>query len=230
MTEALLHLGQRTRQVFALAGVLLAPLQASAQITDEDMCRNGAFPRQTEFHIARVGGDARQRLQFYVDYDGCPAKGERCQTGAYVVGGDKLLLGKTHGEWTCAWYEGKKHETVGWVRNSALVEQVAAEPVEWTGNWKEYDHPGYISIARKAGTYHLVAETRWIGQNTENLGEMGGELKVNRDRAHYGGDEKPGNYECVADFTRIDDFLIVRDNANCGGMNVRFNGVYTRVR
>ncbi|MGO4475453.1 hypothetical protein AB4Z32_04280 [Massilia sp. 2TAF26] len=52
-----------------------------------------------------------------------------------MVPGDRLLLGKTHGEWTCAWYQGKSHETVGWVRKRDLAIQAAAEPApaDWTG-------------------------------------------------------------------------------------------------
>jgi hypothetical protein len=36
--------------------------------------------------------------------------------------------------------------------------------------------------------------------------------------------------ECGADLVRIGDFLIVHDNMRCGGLNVRFDGVYTRTR
>jgi hypothetical protein len=213
----------------ALAAALLLPLAARAEVTDEDFCRNGAFPSQSDFRIATVGGTA-PRLYFFNDWDGCPQKGANCQTKAYVVPGDRLLLGKTHGEWTCAWYQGKKHETVGWVRNHDLAVQAEAEAADWVGKWKEYDYPGYVSISRKAGAWYVLGEAYWgIGMST-HFGEVAGELKIRGRRAHVGAAMTDDADDCGADLVRVGDFLIVHDNGRCGGVNVRFDGVYTRSR
>jgi hypothetical protein len=213
------------------AAASLAPLVAHAQITDEDMCRNGLFASQTEFRIATVGKNAQPRLYFMKDDDGCPQKGgDQCRAVGYVVPGDELLLGKTHGQWSCAWFNGKKHETVGWVDNTALAGEPQAAQVDWTGKWKQYNYPGYIDIASKGGAFYVLGEMIWQGLTTQHFGEMRGELKVNGNRAHLGGPQAQEKGECAADLTRIGRFLIVWDNEACGGVNVRFNGVYTRVR
>lgn len=223
------HTLLRTALATLAALLLLEPAQA--QNTDEDMCRNGLFPSQQEFHLATVAGSA-PRLYFFNDWDGCPQKGASCQTRAYVVPGDRLLLGKTHGDWTCAWYAGKREETVGWVRTRDLAPQTdaQAEAPDFSGKWKQYDYPGYISIARRNGSWYVLGEMRWSSPYTTHFGELSGELKVQGRHAHLGGTPGPQADDCVADLTRIGDFLVVHDNQRCGALNVRFDGVYTRSR
>lgn len=208
-----------------------AALPAHAQTTDEDMCRSGLFPSQSEFHLATVTANA-PRLYFSGDMDGCPQQGDSCRAKAYVVAGDRLLLGKTHGEWSCAWYQGKTHETVGWVRNRDLRLDAETDeaPVDWSGKWKQYNYPGYVSIARKGEVWYVLGEMRWSSEYASHFGEMSGELKIRGRHAHFGGTPGPQVYDCIADLTRIGDFLIVHDNSECGGANVRFDGVYTRSR
>jgi hypothetical protein len=221
---------RRYASVLVLAAGLLAAGGAQAQNTDEDMCRNGLFPSQQEFALATVAGTA-PRLYFFNDWDGCPQKGASCQTKAYVVPGDRLLLGRTHGDWTCAWYQGKSRETVGWVRRQDLVVQTpaAVQAADWIGTWKEvYKGPGRIGIARVGDTLQVNGKTRWIGQNTENFGDISGALGIAGRHGHVGPVSGKETYECSADMVRIGDFLIVHDNSGCGGLNVRFDGLYVR--
>jgi hypothetical protein len=213
-----------------LATGLLAAGCAQAQDSDEDMCRNGLFPSQRDFHLAAVSGTT-PKLYFFNDWDGCPQKGASCQTKAYVVPGDRLLLGKTHGEWTCAWYQGKSRETVGWVRRSDLVVQpeTAVQTGDWLGKWKQvYKGPGRIGVSRAGDVLHANGETRWIGQNTENFGDLSGALKLAGRHARLDPAAGEEAFGCGADMVRIGDFLIVHDNGQCGGLNVRFDGLYVR--
>lgn len=215
-----------------LSAGLLAAGCAQAQNTDEDMCRNGLFPSQQAFHLATVAGTA-PKLYFFDDWDGCPQKGASCQTKAYVVPGDRLLLGKAHGEWSCAWYQGKSRETVGWVRNRDLVAQpdTAFQTGDWLGKWMEvYKGPGRLGISRVGSALQVNGNTRWIGQNTENFGGISGKLTVSGRRGHVGPAGGKETYECSADMARIGDYLIVHDNGQCGGLNVRFDGLYVRAR
>jgi uncharacterized protein YodC (DUF2158 family) len=213
-----------------LAAGLLASGCVHAQTTDEDMCRNGLFPSQQEFQLATVAGSA-PKLYFFNDWDGCPQKGAACQTKAYVVPGDRLLTGKTHGEWTCAWYQGKSRETVGWVRNNDLVTQAQA-PVQtagWLGTWKQvYKGPGRIVVSRVGDSLQVDGKTRWIGQYTEHFGDIAGKLAIAGRHGHIGPAGGKEALDCTADIVRIGEFLIVHDNSQCGGVNVRFDGLYVR--
>jgi hypothetical protein len=221
-----------------MSAVALLSFSAQAQTTDDDMCRNGLFPReQKSLLIGKFAGAPQERLYFYGDTGGCPGKGADCRTKAYVLPGDELLLGKVHGDWTCAWYEGKAHETVGWVPNRNLVisqPQPDVSAPDWLGTWKVYNYPGYINIARKGNAYYVRGNTRWIGaelpngSRVEHLGDLAGELKIDRNRARLGGQLESADGDCAAEFTRVGRFLVVHDNAQCGGANVRFDGVYTK--
>jgi hypothetical protein len=213
-----------------LAAGLLGTGCVQAQTTDEEMCRNGLFPSQQEFQLATVAGSA-PKLYFFNDWDGCPQKGAACQTKAYVVPGDRLLLGKTHGEWSCAWYQGKSRETVGWVRNRDLVTQTqaAVQTADWLGTWKQvYKGPGRIGVSRVGDTLQVDGDTRWIGQYTEHFGDIAGKLAIAGGHGHLGPAGGKETLDCAADMVRIGEFLIVHDNGQCGGVNVRFDGLYVR--
>jgi hypothetical protein len=224
-------------KLFVLSiSLMLLVNSAKAVTTDDEMCRNGLFPSlQKDMRIATFAGEAKARLYFFNDMDGCPSHGAECQSKSYVVPGDELIVGKQHGDWSCVWYAGKTHETVGWVLNRQLrFAEPEAHP-NWNGKWKQYAYPGYISIARKADSYFVLGNMKWIGaqladgSRVEHLGELEGELRVENNRAYVGASLTDANdtYTCGAELLRVGKFLVVHDNAQCGGMNVRFDGVYT---
>lgn len=207
-------------------GALLAAAPALAQGGAEPACNSGDFPMHPEFSIATVGA-ATPRLYFYKDGEGCPEKGASCQTRAFVVAGDRLLVGKNRGAWSCAWYPGKRVETAGWVRNGDLTLQVGPPPADWGGKWKARNSSGVVNIGGRDGAWTVQGKASSGSGAALRLGELGGELKVQGARARLAGTQ---GAECGADLTRVGDFLIVHDNGQCGGAGVRFDGVYTRIR
>jgi hypothetical protein len=221
--------------LFGLGFVFLAN-SANAVTTDEDMCRNGMFPSLLKnSRLAVFVSEAKSRLYFFDDMEGCPSRGAACQSKNYVLTGDELIVGKQHGDWSCVWYSGKKHETVGWVLNSQLQFVEVNKHPDWRGKWKQYAYPGYISIARKAGHYYVLGNTKWIGAQladgtrVEHVGELDGVLEVETNFAYSGAATSDSNDKqtCGAEYVRLGKFLIVHDNSLCGGLNVRFDGVYT---
>ena len=56
------------------------------------------------------------------------------------------------------------------------------------------------------------------------------EVKIAEDRKITGKmqDGQGETYECAATFVLVGAFMIVHDNDQCGGMNVRFDGVYQK--
>lgn len=223
----------RTKAMAALLSALamLSPLHVRAESTDDDLCWSNGFPLEETLRIAVVAKGASPRLYFLRSDNGCPQQGgDKCRLGPYVVAGDELLLGKTHGDWTCAWFNGKKHESVGWVATGGLVQQAPQQHAGWTGRWKFHDAQGHIDIKQRDGRYYIDATMIHPTPASENLGSMVGQLAVNGNRAHFGSADASRQYECAADMTRVGRYLVVRDNEACGGVGVRFNGVYTRVR
>ena len=107
---------------------------------------------------------------------------------------------------------------------------VLGKAADWTGRWKIYRERGQIDIERKGTDWYVDGMAFWGSGASTNLGQLGGELLIQGSRAHVGTTMTDDADECGADLVRIGDFLIVHDNQRCGGLNVRFDGVYPRVR
>ena len=60
-----------------------------------------------------------------------------------------------------------------------------------------------------------------LGQNV-HTGEFSGKATPAGNRGHY------VEGECTIDFALIGNFLVLNDNSQCGGVNVRFWGIWRR--
>ena len=220
-----------------LAAALLGGAAHAAAI-EPYTCRNGFFAsEQDELRLAKVVGAKDEKLVFHQDDKGCPEGGAKCRSKAYVVAGDALIVNKVHGEWACAWYDGKKQASVGWVKVSRLQLQTNdATPglKQWTGKWRFYTDVGVIEIAQADGKLHVSGDALWHGGRTADglpvvhTGSVEGTMTPQGSKARLVMDDAP--YSCQVDFTLLGKYLVVRDNGNCGGVNVRFDGVYTQQR
>ena len=117
----------------ALSLLPATPTAASGEPSPEPYsCRNGLFARQfserqangqsvalpgVKFALGKVKG--KQRSYFFKDEADCPA-GTGCQTSAYVLPGDLLLINQLTKDWACVWYQGKSQATVGWLPRRQL--------------------------------------------------------------------------------------------------------------
>ena len=138
--------------------VLFVPAHALAQDTPSgnppNFCRNGAFPSDSaEFSTARVVGAKGSRAYFHGDEEGCP--GPKCQTKAYVIPGDEVVVSKNFGDWLCAWYQPSKgSETVGWIPAHQLSLNETPQtppPSAWLGGWEFYYQTLNIKRGARAG-------------------------------------------------------------------------------
>ena len=193
-------------------------------------CRNGFFPSEgTVFKLAQLIGAKRTRIHFFTDTDDCPANKAKCMTSSYLIPGDRVLISKTYGPWVCSWYQPQKgSETVGWLPAESLVvpsEQDTPPALEgWVGLWKYYDQSINIRRSSKAGFLEVNGEAFWhgVGDNV-HVGSV-------EDSAQPQGSELILNGYCKVTLRLVGDYIVASDNSQCGGANVRFNGVYWRGR
>ena len=82
--------------------LLLALGITAAHAQDDVLCRNGLFPSEQPFALARIGG--KDRVFFEDDMDGCPWRGSGCRTRSYVVPGDLVIINRTREGYVCAFY------------------------------------------------------------------------------------------------------------------------------
>ncbi|MEG0183568.1 MAG: hypothetical protein RR704_08960 [Stenotrophomonas sp.] len=220
----------RLRSLLLLA--TLSPLAALASdLTDDGSCRNGAFPsQQSDFALAKVAGT--QRLYLLGDLDGCPAKGEpACRQRSYVVRGDTVVTGRDQGAYRCAFFPNKVGGSAGWVDRSRLQPLPPVTPTlqDWAGDWQDGDNSLRISV--QGGQLHVEGDAYWPSANpTPEQRPYGPNMgQVDARAAPRGTEVEFTEDTCKVQVHSLGDVLIVADNSECGGMNVRFNGVYRRV-
>ena len=219
-------------------GALLA-LAGSTALADPVSCRNGHFPASAGgFSLAGV---VSERSHFFDDAEGCP-QGVECRRKSYLVKGDQVLVAQHSGSWSCVWYDGARRdgarrtgarrEFVGWMASADLRPLPPELPQQWLGDWQFYDNRLQISEGSD-GALEVSGEAVWygginsFGDRVVHVGSLGGTGMVedgNLLHVREGEDE----YSCHARLRLLGKFLIVDDNGNCGGLNVRFDGVYRR--
>ncbi|PEQ14103.1 hypothetical protein B2G71_00305 [Novosphingobium sp. PC22D] len=216
------------RKLIALPLALMGAQAALAQ-TDDPMCRNGLFPSEPPFALARIGG--KERAYFQSDMDGCPWKGDACRARAYVVPGDVVIINRTRDGFACAFYPSSGGGTAGWIdsRRVELLPAPASPPLAaWLGTWSSEGNPT-VRFERKLDTLHVSGEAFWPSPAPTSdypsihIGEIAGEVQVSGRLGHYADDAM-----CEVRFTLLGDYLIAGDNRQCGGVNVSFSAVYRR--
>ena len=210
---------------------LFVPAHALAQDTPSgnppNFCRNGAFPADsTEFRTARVVGAKGSRAYFHGDEEeSCPSA--KCRTKAYVVPGDEVLVSKSFGDWLCAWYQPPKGgETVGWIPSDQLsVTETLKSPPQsaWLGKWEYYQQTLDISRDARTGLLRVEGVAIWKGfGDNVHTGAVGGAARPEGNVLVVEEDI------CRVTLRLVGASLVVTDNSDCGGMNVRFDGVYRK--
>lgn len=155
-------------------------------------------------------------------YFGC-APDSKCLSTA-LRPGDPLVIYGTEGNWTCGYHSDEKGAAPVWAPSSSLrpLEPDPAPPLSaWIGKWVGAE--GHIAIEREGNELQLSGDAVWhgLGQNV-HTGEFSGKAAPQGNRIHYV--EGP----CTIDFALIGKYLVLNDNSGCGGMNVRFWGIWRR--
>jgi hypothetical protein len=208
---------------------------------DSEQCRNGLWNGKfsyVESQIQLVKAIGKPRTYFLTDslaVEGCPEKGEKCHSRAYVIPGDELLILKTMPGYICAVFPKKTDGAAGWVAEdqvSLISEKAITKPLleVWSGRWSYWDNE--INLNIEGNDLKGSGNAYWPGKETKpyNIGEFTGTTKPNANHAtfstdyDYGGSEGP----CTVNMTLVGDYLVVSDNSGCGGNNVRFDGIYKR--
>src|SRR5581483_4456973 len=130
------------RLAAAMVFALCAPAAAAAGEASGD-CYGIDFNVDHPIAIAKVIAD-RPQINFVkntADAASCPASTDACRRSAYLVPGDLVLVGKTHGDFTCIAYQPpadpKPDWTNGWLPSAAMTPVLpspAPSRADWLGN------------------------------------------------------------------------------------------------
>jgi hypothetical protein len=199
-----------------IPAILAAALTAASQTRPQSACAFDGFsadPKLAEVTKAATG------------YSGCAA-GKNCLP-TKLSAGDTATIYHVDGDWTCAYLQQRNGAGPGWV-SSKDIREVVGDPAPtldaWVGAWTKGD--GRIVITASSGKLHLAGEGEWHGAaGVVHTGDFEGDAEPNGNHLHF----VEGNADsCTVDLTLLGKYIVVNDNDRCGGMNVRFWGVWKR--
>lgn len=213
--------------------LILFGLSFSSYALEPYSCRNGHFPTYDDIHLAEIVGTASDKVYARGDWDGCPEQAS-CKQKGYLIKGDRVLATKPSDGWVCIYYLGKKSDYVGWVKQQELRDisvPVAAKLDGWLGKWVSIGAINSIQIRPgSSGKLEVNGKAKWLGgknsyrEEIVHFGQVHGVAHPNESRLVITENNK--DQSCMLSLNLIDVFLIAKDNEKCGGVNVRFNGVY----
>ena len=230
----------------ALAALLTALGAGAARAGEADCLGFGALADGPALAVARVAGAGRVPFLRGGDAPGCPAATPACRERAFLVPGDRVILGAARGAFACAQYVGAGGGVrTGWLPAAALVREDAA-PVatrDWLGTWTRAEaeitltaapRPGEIAVAGQA-TFGARDPAR-VARGAVNTGEIAGTRAPEGAALSFAMGASAtlpvaqgGETDCRVWMRRLGPWLLV-DDAACGGVNVSFRGVYLRAR
>jgi hypothetical protein len=186
---------------------------------------------------------------------GCPAAGAACTMGAFVVGGDAVVVSTTSGDYACATFTGpapKAVSTSGFLQRAQLAAPPAETPVNasaaWAGEWRSGGEQTITIKPKGDGRIAIAGDATWGAYDPErvkrgavNAGQIGADVSIADGVAAFAMDDdgatKPFDLKlpddrdvCRVKLWRLGPFLVAQDNVRCGGMNVTFTGVYRKAK
>jgi hypothetical protein len=202
------------------------------KVEQECLSYDSAYESAPLFVVKTSPGEERAWL--YKKTEPCP-KDKPCgsRQKAYLVSGDVVFAGPPNRGFRCAYYGRPNGKIVaGFIpidNLTALTEDTSMSIDFVTGTWNyETD-----SIGIKAAAAGQVSGD---GQATYQTAETVNEGSFSAQAALAAGQKelvfKEGNDEssCVVKLHRRGPYLVASDNGNCGGLNVRFDGIYTKAK
>jgi len=228
-----------------LLPLFLTAFSPAASGEEAPNCRNGIFVEDgVTYGLAKVTGSDKLSFiedAFYCDKDKqkgpcpvCPSDDAACKSKSYVLPGDVVIAGRSFKGYRCILYRNDKNVagSAGYVPEGRLealpVAQVAQK--DWLGAWRMGDDA--ITLHARGDKLSARGEAYWPSANPSlkerpggpNMGEMSGLAAPKGNQVSFVDDED----ECHVNLTLLPPFLLAHDNERCGGMNVRFDGVYLR--
>jgi hypothetical protein len=200
------------------AGVAAPDIEATCETYD------AKYETAPMMRVHPAAGEARVYLQKTAK--ACPATGACAQRQkAFLVEGDQVLVSKAKDGFRCAYYGTAGGNLIaGFLPESALApaqETTGLTPDFLAGMW--HNGNDTVKIAPHGqGKVHASGNATWQGAGDPNEGSFEADAIVSGTQITFKDDA------CEVQVQRRGNYLLLDDNSSCGGMNVRFMGIYVR--
>jgi len=191
------------------------------------------------------------QLHFVKDGPGCPSTSPACVAPAFLLPGDEVVAMASFHDWIQVIFTGGPPHylsTEGWLPRSALAMargDDASRPGAWVGSWHLNDGKDGTGqdidilasadrrLEVKGAAVALVGTDHFprTGDFDTTLVLSGAEMTFSpgpKDGAPAVIDPSLQSSNCVLRLRLLGPYLLVADNALCGGLGVTFAGVYRR--
>ena len=215
----------------AAALIILSVTSFAAAEEGPGDCLGIGFDVQHPITIAKVIAD-RPQVHFIksaADDSDCPANREACLAPSYLIPGDLVLVGKTHGTYSCVSHQSAADRTqrwtVGWLPSATMTPIMPASApalADWIGRWIHAG--GEITISKgRRGNLRIRGEAIYPAAQNVHSGVIGAEAKPAHGVLQFANDGSiPFNRatadagNCLVRMQRIAALLVVEDNSHCG--------------
>lgn len=204
-------------------------------------CSNVRISRLCLLFMATALAKSQQLPQSACDFDGYNVNSNLAETKTATTAyyacaadghctpmrlwpGDPVVVTRAEGDWTCGYLIARRGSAQGWIRSSDIRAFAADSnpPLNtWSGKWAQNDN--IIQIQLSGGKLRLQGEAFWhgFGDNVHD-GEFSADAAPTGNHLHVEDDS------CKIDLALWGKYVLANDNNMCGGMNVRFWGVWKR--
>jgi len=177
----------------------------------------------------------QQRVYLYTQARRCPNdKPCEAQQKAYLVSGDVVFAGPPNRGFRCAYNGSVKGKIVaGFIpvgNLTAMVEDDGLSTDFVIGAWNYEADSIEIKAAAAAGQVSGDGQATYQTAETVNEGSFSAQAPLAAGQKQLIFKEGNDEASCVVKLHRRGPYLIASDNGNCGGLNVSFNGIYTKAR
>lgn len=203
------------RNIFKFFLIIFPATHASAKTCDNFFVLESKQPR-----TAIVTSDAGSRLHFQRDGAKCPGE-KGCDTKAYLLPDDKVFIVDDGDQWVCAYFNGPKRDTVGWLPRAALIiDTTPALPVQddWVGRWHSKEN--LLLFERRQGGRLFVRG--WAVGEGYSLSAFDVETTPTGNQVVYKG------ARCRITLRWVAGFILASNTQDCVGAGNTYYGVYHR--
>ena len=213
--------------------ILLIVIAAGASAQPEETCVS-YDPRYEEAPLMQVkAGVAQGKVHFQRRAEPCPPNPESCPSlqKAYLVPGDVVLAGSVVHGFRCAYYGTAKGDIAAGFLPANLLEPARndgdLDSAFLSGTWTMLGQNPITFTAAGEKAVQATGMASWQGRpGVVHSGSFSARARLQGDSAEFRDSAVGGT--CEIKIRRRGPYLLVSDNNQCGGMNVRFQGIYVK--
>ena len=208
----------------------MAQEQPTAEAEEECLSYDSAYENAPLFAVTTNSGDARvwlyKRTQLCLKDTPCGSRQK-----VYLIGGDAVFAGPPNRGFRCAYYGSSRGKIIAGfipIENLKPLAEDNGLSIDFViGKWN-YENDSIEIKAAGAGLVSGEGQASYKTAETVNEGSLSAQAPLTGGQKELVFKEGDDESSCVVKLHRRGPYLVASDNNYCGGLNVRFSGIYSK--